>query len=149
MSINGIYQFGTLTTKSGKVINFDDLDTDKDGKLSQQEFNLIQKELGLDIVEFINEEQKGEKNVSDFEFIWWQQEAKIQEKFNNLVTQVAKDFIGENAQNSIIVIKELRDFIDDFKLSYQNGEKPILNMEDDFNQILPEMYNKLKENYMK
>ena len=84
MSINGIYQFGTLTTKSGKIINFDDIDRDKDGKISQQEFNFIQKELGLDIVEFVDEDNKGEKKVSDYEFVLWQQEAQMQEAFDVL-----------------------------------------------------------------
>ena len=61
MDFSGIYRFGSITTKSGKTIKLDEIDKDKDGKISQQEFNFIQKELGLDTVEFLDETKRRKK----------------------------------------------------------------------------------------
>ena len=148
MSINGIYQFGTLTTKSGKIINFDDIDRDKDGKISQQEFNFIQKELGLDIVEFVDEDNKGEKKVSDYEFVLWQQEAQMQEAFDVLAAMVAKDFIGNNAKFSQYVLKELRQFLTDFKESYKKSGESLIEMASSFQVTLPAKYEEIKQSYL-
>lgn len=148
MSISGIYQFGKLTLNNGKVINFDDIDTDKDGKISQQEFNFIQKELGLDIVEFVEEDNKGEKNVTDYEFVLWQQESQMQELFDKLASQVAKDFIGNNAKFSQPVLKELRQFLGDFKEDFKKSGKSIIDMASSFQTALPVKYEEIKQSYL-
>ena len=61
MSFNGIYHFGAITTKNGKVLDFDDIDKDRDGKISQQEYNFIQKNLCMDTLEIENGDKKGKK----------------------------------------------------------------------------------------
>ena len=147
MSIIGIYQFGSLTTKNGKVINFEDIDTDKDGKISQQEFNFIQKELGLDIVEFVDEPKKNDKNVTDYEFVLWNQESQMQKLFDNLASQVAVDFIGNNAKYAQQVLKELRQFLSDFKENFKNGGESIADMAEAFGNELPLKYEEIKANY--
>ena len=146
MSINGIYQFGTLTTKSGKVIDFNDIDRDKDGKISQQEYNFIQKELCMDTVELTEEnQQKDEKNVTDYEFILWNQEAHMQESYDTLCTQVATDFIGNNAKYSAQILKELRLFLSDFKEQYQSNGESIVNMSAKFDEELQKKYADIKQ----
>ncbi len=149
MSFSGIYQFqfGSLTAKNGRVINFDDIDTDKDGKITQQEFNFIQKELGLDIVEFADEDKKSEKNVSDYEFVLWQQEAQMQDTFDSFASQVAKDFIGNNAKFAQQVLKELRQFLADYKDSYKKSGKSLTEMASSFQKELPAKYEEIKQNY--
>ena len=146
MSFNGIYQFefGTLTTKNGKVINFNDIDTDADGRISQQEYNFIQKEICMDTIEFKHEEQKGEKEVTDFEFIWWQQESNMQESFDELCSKVATEFIGSNAKYSSKVLKELREYLSDFKEEYKNSGDSIIEMSSKFNAALPNKYEEIK-----
>jgi len=145
LSISGIYQFGTLTTKSGKVINFDEIARDNDGKISRQQYLFIQKELGLDTVEFLEESQKGEKNVTPEEFAKWYQEGEMQKMFDNLCTQIATDFIGDNARYSKQVLKELRIFLADFKEEYLKGEKSLAELSADFKEALPVKYAEIKK----
>lgn len=146
MSINGIYQFGTLTTKSGKVIDFDDIDRDKDGKISQQEFNFIQKELCMDTVELTEETQKkDDKNVTDYEFVLWNQEAHMQEAFDTVCVQVSTDFIGVNAKFSPQILRELRLFLTDFKEKYINDGELITEMSAKFDDALQKKYADIKQ----
>jgi len=145
VSINGIYQFGTLTAKNGKVINFDEIDRDKDGKISQQEFIFIQKELCMDTVEFLEEDQqKDEKKVSDYEFILWQQEAKMQDSFDKLCAKVATEFIGENAKYSQQVLKELRAFMSDFISENKKSIETAAAMGDTFGDAIFAKYDEIK-----
>ena len=149
MSISGFYPFGELVTKSGKVINFDEIDRDGDGKISQREFNFIQKELGLDTVELSDEQKKGEKQVTDYEFVLWYQESQMQESYDKLSSQIAKDFIGANAQYAPKILKELRIFMQDFKDSYINNSEPIGELASRFEAALPQKYEELKQEYLK
>ena len=149
MSISGFYPFGELVTKSGKVINFDEIDRDGDGKISQREFNFIQKELCLDTVELTDVKQKGEKQVTDYEFVLWFQESQMQELYNNLSSQIAKDFIGANAKFAQQVLKELRLFMQDYKESYINNSEPIGELASNFEAALFQKYEELKQEYLK
>ena len=144
MSFSGIYQFGNITTKNGQIIDLDNIKTDKDGKMSQRTYNFIQKELGLDTVELSEEPQKGEKNVTDYEFVLWNEEAQMQETFDNLCTQVATDFIGKNAKFSKQVLKELRQFLNDFKAENSSDPEKVLDMGDRFETAILEKYEELK-----
>ena len=146
MSINGLYQFNTLITKNGKIIDLENVDIDKDGKISQQEFNLIQQELCMDTLELTDEQQqKDEKNVSDFEFVLWNQEAHMQNSFNNLCVQVSKDFIGVNSKHSPQVLKELRMFLSDFEEEYLSSGESIINMSAKFDEMLLLKYEEIKQ----
>ena len=93
--------------------------------------------------------QKGEKNVTDYEFVLWNEEAQMQEAFDSLCSTVATEFIGANAIHSAKVLKDLREFLSDFKIDYKNGTKSIINMAADFNEALPQKYEELKNNYLK
>ena len=145
MSFSGIYQFGNITTKSGQVIDFDSIKTDSDGKITQRTYNFIQKELGLDTVELSEEAQKGEKQVTDLEFVQWNQEAHMQEAFDEVCVQVSQDFIGSNAIHSAQVIKELRQFMNDFKAENTADPNKMIDMADRFESELQVKYNELKE----
>ena len=145
MSFTGIYQFGNITTKSGQVINFEDIKTDSDGKMSQRTYNFIQKELCMDTLELSEEGQKEEKQVTDFEFVLWSKEVQMQEAFENICTQVASDFIGDNAKYSSQIIKGLRQFLKDFLEENSADPKKMIEMADKFEEELLVKYNKMKE----
>ena len=147
MSINGIYQFGALTTKSGKVLEFEDMDKDRDGKISQQEYNFIQN-LCLDTVELENGGKKGEKKVTDYEFVLWQEEAKMQECLDEIQAQVATDFIGAKATLAPQILRELKDFHDDFKEGCKNSDDSIIDMASKFEAALPLKYDEIKARLM-
>ncbi len=144
MSFNGIYHFGTITTKNGKVLDFDDIDKDRDGKISQQEYNFIQKNLCMDTLEIENGDKKGEKNVTDYEFVLWQEESKMQERLDEMQSQVAMDFIGAKAKLAPQVLRELKDFHDDFKEGCKNSADSIINMAEKFDAALPVKYEEIK-----
>jgi len=148
MNFSGIYQFGSLTTRNGEVLRFEDIDTDCNGKISQQEFNFIQKELGMDTVEFAEQDEKGDKDVTDYEFVLWNQEAKMQKAFENLCGLVSRDFIGENAKYSQSILKEMRTFLKDFKEEYMNSENSIGGMAEAFQTALAQKYIGIKQEYL-
>ena len=97
MDFNSVFQFGSLTTRNGQVLRYEDIDKDGDGKISQQEFNFIQKELGLDTVEISDKEKKGEKQITDVEYVYWAQEMQVKNAVEKMGKIIAKDFIGANA----------------------------------------------------
>ena len=148
MSFSGIYQFGNITTKNGQNINLDDIKTDNDGKISQRTYNFIQKELGLDTVELSEKPQTGEKNITDFEFVLWNEEAQMQETFDNLCAQVAVDFIGQNAKYSKQVLKELRQFLNDFIENNSFDPEKVVDMAERFETAIQEKYVELKNEFL-
>lgn len=148
MSLTGIYQFGNITTKSGHVIDFDNIKTDSDGKISQRAYNFIQKELGLDTVELSEEPQKGEKQVTDYEYVLWHQEENMKDIFDAICIEVSKDFIGENAKYSAQVLKELRQFLADFIAENESDSKKMVDMSDRFAEELPKKYEEIKNSIL-
>ena len=145
MSFTGIYQFGSITTKNGQTIDLNNIKIDDDGKISQRTYSFIQKELGLDTLELSEEPQKGEKQVTDFEFVLWNQEANMQETFDAICVQVSKDFIGDNAKYSSQVLKELRQFLKDFKAENSSDAEKMVDMADRFKDAIEVKYNEIKE----
>ena len=148
MSFTGIYQFGSITTRNGQIFKLEDLDTDGDGKISQQEFMFIQKELGMDTLELSGEEKKGEKQISDEEYITWAFEMRMSNALNGVISQVATDFIGANAQYSSEIVSELRQFLSDFKAEYKSSGEDLALMADKFEEALPAKYEEIKENIL-
>jgi len=148
MNFSGIYQFGAITTRNGDVIRFEDIDTDCNGKISQQEFIFIQKELGMDTVEFSEQDEQGERDVTDYEFVQWNQEAKMEKAFDNLCGLVSRDFIGDNAKYSKSILKDMRTFLKDFKEEYMNSENSIGGMAEAFQTALAKKYISIKQEYL-
>ena len=144
MSFTGIYQFGTITTNNGQTIDFDNIKTDSDGKISQRAYNFIQKELGLDTVEFSDEPQKTEKEVTDFEFVLWNQEKQMQECFDGLCAQIATELIGENSKYAQQVLSELRQFMKNFKAENSSEPEKVVDMAARFAEELPKLYAEIK-----
>ena len=89
MAFIGINQFGSLTSKVGKIPSFEDFDVNKDGKISNEEFESLFKEEGWDTVEFSTVDKNADKEVSEEEFKTWEQERKMQEAVNNISGQFA------------------------------------------------------------
>ena len=149
MSFTGIYQFGNITTKNGQTIDFDNIKTDKDGKMSQRTYSFIQKELGLDTVELSNEPQKSDKEITDYEFVLWNQEAHMQEAFDAVCILVSQDFIGENAKYSSQILRELRQFMADFKAENSSDPAKMINMAERFEEELNIKYQEIKNELLR
>lgn len=147
MSFTGIYQFGSLTTRNGETLSFSDVDKDGDGKISQQEFLFIQQELCLDTVELSEgSESNAENNVTDEEYVSWAQEMQMKNALDELIAQIAQDFIGSNAKFAPQVIKELRYYLEDFQEEYKKEGGDISQIANKFNESLPLKYEEIKNN---
>jgi hypothetical protein len=72
----------------------------------------------------------------------------MQETLDKLISKVAVDFIGNNAQYASQVIKELRSFMNEFKEDYKTSSKSIIEMSDAFTIALNEKYESLKQEYL-
>ena len=149
MSFTGIYQFGTLTAKNGQTLSYSDIDKDGDGKISQQEFLFIQQELCLDTVELAEgNESNAENNVTDEEYVSWAQEMQMKNALDELIAQIAQDFIGCNAKFAPQVIKELRYYLEDFQEEYKKNGGDITHIANEFNERLPLKYEEIKNNIL-
>ena len=123
MDFIGINQFGALTSKIGKVINFEDIDLDGDSKISEEEFssNIFSKDGGFDTVEFSTVDKNNNKEITQEEFDIFEQERLMEELVSELYGQIATDFIGANSQLAPEVKAALKDFIKEFSEEYQQS----------------------------
>lgn len=137
---SGINQFGNLTV-NGQKIRFEDFDKDKDGKISQEEYDSVMKEINLDTVELSTVDKNGNKEVSEDEFALWEQKAQMQDAVNNMAAAISRDFAGKT-QYLTNITNALRDYIDDFANNYKGED--ISKMAEDFKAALPTKYAELK-----
>ena len=146
MDFSGI-QFGSLTSKIGKVINFEDLDLNADGKISEEEFatsDIFSKDGGFDTVEFSTVDKSSDKEISQEEFDIFEQEHNMEELVSNIYGQIATDFIGADAALAPEVKSALKDFIKEFSAEYQQSGQKIKNMAKSFSEVLPAKYEEIK-----
>lgn len=137
---SGINQFGNLTV-NGQKIRFEDFDKDKDGKISQEEYDSVMKEINLDTVELSTVDKNGDKEVSEDEFALWEQKTQMQDAVNNMAAAISRDFAGKT-QYLTNITNALRDYIDDFANNYKGED--ISKMAEDFKAALPTKYAELK-----
>lgn len=137
---SGINQFGNLTV-NGQKIRFEDFDKDKDGKISQEEYDSVMKEINLDTVELSTVDKNGDKEVSEDEFALWEQKTQMQDAVNNMAAAISRDFAGKT-QYLTNITNALRDYIDDFANNYKGED--ISKMTEDFKAALPTKYAELK-----
>ena len=90
--------FGSLTSKkTGEVLKFEDFDTDKDGKISENEYAKIRKQIAkTDRVELSTVDKDEDKEVSKEEFATWQQEIEMQNAVNLSVPLTCEVNSGKN-----------------------------------------------------
>lgn len=137
---SGINQFGSLTV-NGQKIKFEDFDRDHNGKISQDEYESVMKDMQLDTVELSTVDRNGDKEVSEDEFALWEQKIAMQDAVNNMAAAISKDFAGKTEYLTNIT-NALRDYIDDFANNYKGED--ISKMAEDFKAALPTKYAELK-----
>lgn len=136
---NGINQFGNLTI-NGKKLNFEDFDKNGDGKISQEEYNSLLKEVKLDSVELSTVDKNGDKQVSQDEFALWEQKIQMQDAVNALSATISKDFAGKTKYLPELT-EALRDYIEEFAATYKED---VSGMAEAFKETLPDKYRAIK-----
>ena len=130
------------------MLSFEEFDKNQDGKISDGELDSLFKEIGLDTVEFSTVDKKGDKEVTKEEYDTWEQEIKMQEAVNQFSGQIAKDFIGSNSKLAPQVMSELKDFVNEFIVSYKQEGGKISEMAKKFAEILPDKYEEIKSSFL-
>ena len=137
-------RFGNLTAANGAQIKFEDLDKDKDGTITEQEYNAAIQEYGLDSVELSTVDTNGDRQVSNEEFQIWEQKIKMEEALQPYIQKVTTDFIGANSAYAADMTAALRELIDKFAEEYTLAGKNVSDMASEFEAVLPEKYEELK-----
>lgn len=135
-----ITQFGTLTVK-GKTLTFDDFDKDKNGKISEDEYNTVLKEMKLDSVELSTVDKNKDNTISKEEFSLWEQKIAMQDIVNGMSYTFSKDFSGKT-EFLPALSDALRNYINEYAQNYI-GDKS--SMVDDFKEALPKQYEIIKK----
>ena len=91
MGIDGLNVFGSLTTKAGQNLKMEDLDLNKDGKVEEAEYKRVMEDYKLDSVEFSTIDSSGDKNITEDEFVVYEQKVAIQEELNKLADTIKAD----------------------------------------------------------
>ena len=139
----GINQFGSLTVNGTKV-KFEDIDTDKNGEISEQEYNNFLNEVKLDSIEFSSVDKDGDKVISESEFTLYDQKSQMQDAINDMAGTISQDFAGKS-EYLTDVSNALKDYIEEYAANY-TGE--VENMAEDFKAALPLKYDEIKAGIM-
>jgi len=140
---NSIHQFGTLIV-NGKKLTFEDLDKDKNGEISLQEYNSLLKEVKLDSVDISNIDNNEDKVISKEEFSIWEQKTLMQEAINSLSPQITNDF-GGKSQYLEELTNQLKNLINDYAATFYGD---ISTMAEEFKKELPDKYEQIKKNIL-
>lgn len=88
---NGINQFGSLTV-NGQKLKFEDFDIDKNGDVTQKEYNELLKKVELDSVEFSTVDKNQDNVISEDELAIYDQKSQMQDDINNMSKTISLDF---------------------------------------------------------
>ena len=94
--INGINQFGSLVSKTGKQVSIDEImkyDRNGNGTLESSELSSALKALELDSVDFKTIDADSNKHIDEMELTLWEQKVKIQELINKKLQEAAADTV--------------------------------------------------------
>lgn len=141
----GINQFGSLTV-NGQKLTFEDFDKDKDGKITQEEYDALLKEVELDSVELSTIDKNEDKTLSEEEFEIYEQKLLMQDAVNEMKSTISTDFSGSKSQYLQEVTVYLKDYINGYALTYV-GE--VSSMAEDFKTSLPAKYEEIKQEVLK
>lgn len=137
---SGINQFGSLYV-NGQKLTFEDFDKDKNGEISQEEYNSVLKETNLDSVELATVDSDGNKTISEQEFAVWEQKIQMQDAVNEMSMTISKDFAGKTEALAELSAA-LKDYIDEYATNY-TGDVAV--MAEIFKATLPEKYEEFKQ----
>ena len=133
---NGINQFGSLTV-NGQKLKFEDFDIDKNGDVTQKEYNELLKKVELDSVEFSTVDKNQDNVISEDELAIYDQKSQMQDDIYNMSKTISLDFSGKSEYLTQLN-SALKDLINDFAASY-TGE--IENMAKDLKTHLEDFMN--------
>ena len=88
---NGINQFGSLTVNDQKL-KFEDFDIDKNGDVTQKEYNELLKKVELDSVKFSTVDKNQDNVISEDELAIYDQKSQMQDDINNMSKTISLDF---------------------------------------------------------
>lgn len=118
--IQGVTNFGSLTSRTGCNLTFTDFDLNKDGMISEEEYNSVLQDNGIDLVQFSVADKDNNKVLSEYEFLIWGQKIQMQDSVNSLAGQIAQDFSGDNSKYISQVMQSLKELIVNFADSYND-----------------------------
>lgn len=143
---NGINLFGSLTTQAGVKLNYEDFDKDKNGEITQEEYDAVMKDVKLDSVEFSSMDKDSDKVISEDEFAIYEQQILMQDAVNELKAQISKDFSGTASKFIADVTNALKTYLEEFSQSYSED---ISGMAENFKNTLPKKYEEIKTDCLK
>lgn len=143
--ISGLNIFGNLTAKNGVKLTFNDINLNKDGKISEEELNTLLKANDIDTVQLSNIDNNDDKMISEDEFVLYKYKMQIQEQLNNFQGKISMDFSGELSTLIPNVIAQLKDLTNIF---VENNISNPKKMVEDYKVELPLNYEKIKANIL-
>lgn len=140
--ISGLNQGFTI---NGRTFSFEEIDKNKDGVISEEEYNSLLNEMQPDTVDITSGVEESEKSADEDKAAYFEQEVKMEEALDNIKKQISIDFCGENSKYIADIAFDLKDYLDDFKNSYTGD---ISKMAAAFEEALPAKYEELKASYL-
>ena len=130
---------------NGKYISFKDMDQNKDGVVSEEEYNAVLKDMQADSVDITSSVDEADKTADEDTNARFEQEVKMEEALDNIKKQISVDFCGENSKYIADIAFDLKDYLEEFKTSYTGD---ISKMAVAFEEALPVKYEELKASYL-
>ncbi len=131
--------FGSITSKQGRQINFNSIDSNRDGIISQNEFNQAKNRYNV-TVDFSFLDTNNDGKISEEEYGQLQQNKELQTVVNSLKSSISADFSGIDSAVIPDVIAKIREFA----ISYASDNSGVENMVELFRTELQTFYEDLK-----
>lgn len=110
MGIDGLNNFGSLTTQNGKRLTFKDFDLNRDGQISEEEFNTVLKDNKIDTVELSSIDKNEDKIITQEEFSLMEMEARVNEDYLRIIDSLPSRLFGANEKYIPQVTANLKAF---------------------------------------
>ena len=159
--MNPQIKFGSLTSQPGlnrytfdfKDLSVEDLDLNEDGLISDDELSLSElltsDKVEVDMLDLSSMNADADQNVTEEQYVLWQQIEEMDNYVNTLKEQAAKDLAGADSEDIKKFADKLADFEAEFKNNYMAGKSnDISKMAKDFIEVMPEKYKEIKNDVM-
>ena len=139
--------FGALTMLSHNI-TFEKIDIDGDGVITQEELNAIAEKNNIDVLDLSCIDKDADSKVTEEEYVLWQQESEVSRLTDEMKSQLARDFVGQDADDIKKGINMLDDYMKSFIDQYSKmGD--ISKMAKTYSAELAGKYKEIKTNVMK
>ena len=144
MDLSGINQFGSLTTQSGKKLEFKDFDLNNDGEISKAEFSQVVSNYKLDSLELSSLDSNKDEVITVEEFANFEIEAQMNEELRSIGNVISKDpeLTGSNLALGEQILADLKEWTEQFKAEYTGD---LAKMLEEFKTQLQTKYKELRE----